>query len=399
MTKLLYGTVARFLVVAWLITIMPCWLVAQDDSPEVKLKGKTKKALNEVLMPAMAADNQLVFLNNFIPMINGTDASTLAAIDDYCQRESGKSIREYFVNLMLAYAQQGVAPDQVIKNPTIAGYIVSGLISRVDEIGQAAEQHACMDDSLTVPADWKASEQLFWDIHVLGNELDNASRLLEFGDAIVELNDSRLRRSDEGKKIKAKLANAGRRFENSRNCVEERFAELRLQRFEASFETLKKQGDFKTMLTSATSLELDGETLLAFLENVGERDFQNDALDQEGLVDTIKKKLTDGRKLAGDVGLKAGLFRNGLHYWLRGRYGEGPMAFGLLKHPDATSSRYAMEALWMPKERPNVIQNYYPSEETSRGYERRHYYTWRLENRDVEKLGNQIGVQTVDRFF
>ena len=399
MTKFLDGMAFRFGVIILLVTAMPCWLAAQDQSPDVQLKGKTKKALNEVLIPAMAADNQIAFLNTFVPMINGTKPDTLEAIEKYCRHECGQSVRQYFVDLIIGYAQQGVTPDQVIKNPTIARYIVAGLISRVGEIKQSAEQHPCMDATLKVPKDWNTSEKLFWSMHVLRNELDNAARLLEFGSNIIEINKSKLRRSDEGKKLADHLADSQERFENTRESLEERFAELRLQRFESAVDTLKKQGDFESMLIAATNLEIDGESLLSYLGQERETPFKSAQLNQVGLIDTIKDKLAKGRKLAGHVGVKAGLLRNGLHYWLRGRYGEGPLASGLLKHPNATSSKFHMEALWMPKERPNAIQSYYRGEEESPGYERRHYYTWKLESRDPGKLGLRLAKRTETQFL
>lgn len=367
-----------------LVLFLPIGALAQAqaevDEP-IQLKGKIKRTLDESVIPALNVDHPTAFLSAFVPLIDSAKPETVAKIEKYCLQQSGYSAKEYFVNLVLSYAQQGITPEEIIKNKTLGQYVVTGLIDRVSDFADVTEKHTVLDEGSVVPDDWNKSEKLFWDIHVLSNEFANISRLVEFGDSIVL--SSRLRRSDEGKALSAEIERLRERVDRTWVKLEERFAELRLQRFENSFEKLKSNGNFKTMLTATMSLALDGELLLAYLADKGQVTFGRDALNQEGLHDEIKNKLNEGIELAGAVATKAGLLRNGLHYWLRGRYGAGPMAFGLLKHPSALNSRFAMEVLSMPKDRPMPISAYHNSEESSEGYERRHYYTWALENRTV----------------
>ena len=381
MMKLLDRAVLRFTVMAILVTAMPCWSTAQDQPSDIQLKGKTKKALNEVIVPAMKVDAGAAFLDAFIPMVNGSTPETLDSIEKFCKQNHGLSAKEYFVDLVLVYAQQGVPLQQLVKNPKLGRYVISELVNRTDEFADSVSKNTIMQDPLDVPEDWQASEQLFWKVHVLSNEFSNIARLIEFGESIAK--HSKQNRSNEGQKLIESLDQSKKQLSNIYTGIEERFAELRLKRFEFAHNKLKVATDFETKLTSSMSLEIDGELLLAFLPKDQQSNFGRKILNQEGLRESIQKRLTEGRKLAGEVAVKGNLLRNGLHFWLRGRYGSGPLAYGLLKHPNAMNSQFAMEVLAMPKQRPMPISEYHGNEESYPGYERRHYYTWGLESRKI----------------
>ena len=98
----------------------------------------------------------------------------------------------------------------------------------------------------------------------------------------------------------------------------------------------ENKDNFELMLTSAMALEQDGQVLAKFFED-------NDSISRESLLDInlpgeIAGMLNSGREAGGEVTKKANLFRNGLHYWVRGRYGAGPLTGGLVKASNATSS-------------------------------------------------------------
>ena len=77
---------------------------------------------------------------------------------------------------------------------------------------------------------------------------------------------------------------------------------------------------------------------------------------------------------------------NGLHYWVRGRYGAGSLTGGLVKATNATDSISSMELLSMPKLRDKPISSYHSEEETTPGYDRRHHYTWAAEYRPARTV-------------
>ena len=59
------------------------------------------------------------------------------------------------------------------------------------------------------------------------------------------------------------------------------------------------------------------------------------------------------------------------------------MAQGLLKLPSATESNENMFELMMPENQPVAIGDYDDSKRHQDGYERRHYFTWTVEKRDL----------------
>ena len=150
---------------------------------------------------------------------------------------------------------------------------------------------------------------------------------------------------------------------------------LRLVRFDRSKVELASKKGFKTQFTAAMCMELDGELLLEFLKKNEKPKI--DSLAQSGLSEKIEKALKNSRKKHGELAEKARLFRNGLHYWLRGRYGAGAEVFGLMKLPSAMDSELEMQALYMPRKRPMPISAYHKA--SSNGYERRHLLTWAAE--------------------
>ena len=129
--------------------------------------------------------------------------------------------------------------------------------------------------------------------------------------------------------------------------------------------------------------ERDGQVLIEYLSKTPFPSRR--ALQQPALADTIQETLDDSHKKNGELAAKAQLFRNGLYYWQRGRYGNGPLKLGMLKHKQAMNTPFQMEALYMPLERPWPISAYHEPTESTDGYERRHLYTWAAEYRPFRK--------------
>jgi len=107
-------------------------------------------------------------------------------------------------------------------------------------------------------------------------------------------------------------------------------------------------------------------------------------LSRQGLAKNIQQTLEATRSESNNLAQKAQLFRNATHYWFRGRYGSGPLTFGMLKHPDAMNSKLVMQRLYMPRQRPKPISAYHGDEVSSEGYDRRHLFTWAAEYRPLE---------------
>ncbi len=150
-------------------------------------------------------------------------------------------------------------------------------------------------------------------------------------------------------------------------------------------------------------MDLDGALLAEFFAKPGVADaLDNPALADPELPDRIAQLTAAGRSTAGKMTAQSHLFFEGLHWWLRGRFGRGPDGGGLLKSPLAARDERAAFGLEMPQRFPaprrgadatlanDASTSYdqdYPSPDDGirPDYERRHHYVWTYEYRKLLK--------------
>jgi len=370
-------------------------IMAQDVNEAKPLSKKTLRTVDKII-PAIRHRNENEFLELSMPLIKSSKPEQLKAIDLMCLDRGVATVSEWFTALVVDKTLQGIDPVQATKNRKMARVVLFGVADDLEDFEQSLAEHVVMQNPQEVSADFQKSEKLFWDIHVLHNEFDNNSKKLQLANTLLKRHGKTLKRQDDGEALFQRFADIESQLEEKYKDINERAAELRLQRFRASHQVLtaeENQDDFELMLTSAMALEQDGQVLASFFKD-------NDSITRESLLaenlsDEISSMLASGRKAGGDVTKKANLFRNGLHYWVRGRYGAGPLTGGLVKAPNATDSMGAMELLAMPKMRDKPISSYHPDEETTPGYDRRHHYTWAAERRPAQMVNGSVTSQTI----
>ena len=371
--------------------------VSQTQGQESKpLPKKIIRQVVEEVVPAINSGNEIAFLNASMELIKSSSPEDLAAIDELCLEQGAEALQDCFADLVLKKTSEGIVPRSVLSDLNMSKLVFSGVLRQMEEFEKSLADHVVMKEPLVVPSDFQESEEVFWEIVVLHNEFDNLERKVQLGYAILKQHQKRLRRKNEGQLLAEKLDALQGRLTAKYNEVAERAADLRLQRFNTAHAALidpASKENFELMLTSSMSLEEDGSILTDFLRgNVDDNreSLSRDSLKAEGLLNQVETMLASGRKSAGDVAVKANLFRNGLQYWLRGRYGAGPEVDGLVKAEGATKSADAMELLYMPKDMKKPISMFHPEEETTPGYDRRHYFTWAAEFRPVSEIQVQI---------
>ena len=372
--------------------------LAQDaDAGAEKVKPLSKKMLRTVekIIPTIRHRNENEFLELSMPLIKSTKPEQLEVIDQMCSDRGVTTVSEWFTELVVDKVLQGIDPVRATSNRQMARVVLFGVADGLEEFEQSLTRYVVMQSPQEVPSGFQESEKLFWDIYVLHNEFDNNSKKLQFANAILKRHGKALKRQG-GEALVQRFAEIKSRLEEKYKDIDERAAELRLQRFKVAHQVLtaeENKDNFELMLTSAMALEQDGQVLAKFFED-------NDSISRESLLDInlpgeIAGMLNSGREAGGEVTKKANLFRNGLHYWVRGRYGAGPLTGGLVKASNATSSVKAMELLLMPKLRDKPISSYHSEEETSPGYARRHHYTWAAERRAVRVVGGRTTSSTI----
>ena len=390
------------LVVVFLMSSSVGW--SQDDADKANALSKniprgTLKQVDEMVIPAMRANRNDVFMASMSDIIDRCNRKQLDAVEEYCEAKGVGSVRERFGNLAILQIEQGQINLNTKLDLTLAVYLADELARKVETGLELLDKHQVMTDPLEVPDDWQRSEQLFWETHVFRNEFLNAQRLVDYGVAVLKPHFRRANKSGDAETLSVfhRVDKLAQDLPKTFREMVEREAEMRLMRFTRSQKQLLAGGDFETLLVAAMCMELDAEKLTELFRENSSDSFTRVALQDPNLPKTVQKKWKEGREVGDDVSLKAILLRSGLHFWLRGRYGEGQLANGLLKSPEAMTSTLAMEGLYMPKQRPKPISNYHDAESSEPGYDRRHYYTWAVEHRPlIENRTRNSGATSVN---
>jgi hypothetical protein len=173
-------------------------------------------------------------------------------------------------------------------------------------------------------------------------------------------------------------------------AVQEREMELRLRRLELARETLAKPQLTRERWFAAGAWGVDAFLLEEFLPKLKGEKALRETLRSVDLAKRVERLASESSKLAGDLTARVSLFNVALHWWLRGRYGQGTEFYGLAKSAAAMRSPSGEFALTMPSAIPRPTDPTDPSYFTSAGvpqYDRRHHYWWGWENRRVSRSG------------
>ncbi len=148
---------------------------------------------------------------------------------------------------------------------------------------------------------------------------------------------------------------------------------------------LTESKDVAERLLAALALDMDGEILPVLLAK--------DATFPATQTQTVKDTISHARTVVGREYLqKSRWLFTGLHWWVRGRYGLGTSGEGLMKDPAAVKSPDAMFGLLMPISQP--IPTPPGAGEPVPLVDRRHYYLWQFETRQVASGGSSTTTST-----
>jgi hypothetical protein len=361
------------------------------SSPEAEealnaLPRAARVQLEKNIVPALQAGNFPQFISAMETLVGKQDPETVIAVDKFCQSVGIGTLKGHVTDIFVRSIEQGLSIERKGMPPAFVEYVVSGVIEAVDLELQEFGQHAIMQDPLTLPADWRDAEQLFWEVHVWRNRFNNLNQMVSVADVLQQPMRARATRDKDEATAERLLKSTEmvHRVRAKYKELTEREAELRLVELAKAEEVLRLKPDFESQLNAAFVLEMHAGALDEFFRGNPADNLERDRLRDPDILSECTELVTSGREHGKEVIQKAVLLRVGAHWWLRGRYGVGSMAAGLLKSPVAMKSQDMMFGLFMPKNRPQVIG--YVDDETGvecNGYDRRHYYTWAVERRDV----------------
>lgn len=292
-------------------------------------------------------------------------------LDATAEQSPADSTTEVWLKLI----EQGLAPSAANVHPQDAVVLLSTIKARINQILADGNKHRAFDKN--VPATLNDFEELFWSMHVFGNQLTSAGRFFKYSQELLPTAKKyKPRKNDnvDATILQTDWATSSAEIIELRQRFAERDRDLRVARLMLIDKVMTESKDAAERLLAALQLDMDGEFLLPLLAK--------DKTFPVYQTEKVNETITHARAMAGHDFLKKSrwLF-TGLHWWVRGRYGMGTAGNGLLKSPAALKSPEAMFGLLMPIHTPIPTA---PSERNPVPFvDRRHHYLWQFETRQV----------------
>ena len=229
----------------------------------------------------------------------------------------------------------------------------------------------------------------FWDIHVARNKLSTTHRLAQYGSRMKSQMSERSMRglSDlEKESLDIDFSELVREVNRVDSELNEIRIELQVLAIEKAAKLVRESDDYKERLRAGAILAFYADPVVESLRKASPQDFARPRLRDEQLLPSVEANLRYARESSGAVIDQARLLYLGMHWWMRGRYGQGPDGMGLLKSVHALRSAAAQFPLYMPTKPPTPSS---PSA-SSYGYsipkfDRRHHYIWMYEYRTIRE--------------
>ena len=390
----------------------------QAQNRQLRLEQRIESVVEKELLPAYNLGNRHAVFNILFELNKKLDEDALDRVDGMLASAGLPSVSAILVKYRMDMLRQGLSK----KLPRPGWKELAATIPEIEEfvrvIQDRVESHRSMKNPLPEPTGMDDYDRLFWEIHVLENQLETASEYCRYGADLTTRNSRLLsKRSSPSEITDTEFEATYQALKRLHSDLQQRKLELRMQRVQLAARQLEASDRFIDRLRAAFVVDLDGEKLNQFFSQLDEHprdDITRAALRDDELRHRLSERMEHARELAGDLIPQSRLFFEGLHWWLRGRYGRGPEMMGLLKHHDALRDPRLMFGLVMPVEFPapanedataeldsqyavTPADRYMSRTSIAPDYDRRHYYNWTFEYRTLrQKRDSQTIVRETD---
>jgi len=357
------------------------WALAQE-ADRAELPKSIAKKLRKNVFPPLLAGNHGAFQSELATIVSKLKPESFEQIEAFGQTNSVGSLDRAFYTAWRNDVRQGSVPADLKMRRPVALYLTSGTTKEIDRLLVELKDHDLMNSN-EAPENWVRSRNFFLDVESLVSRMSELQMMGEFVNATLEpyRASSKLSKGEGGEIVK-RFQTAAESFAAVKKQAVEKEAILRLQRLNTAAKALRNPTDFETDFVSALFIEEDATALDVFFKNADALDAKE--LNQPGLVQSTLATIMDVRNSGSPVVEKAKLLTKGLVQWKRGRYGIGALGKGLLKANSPPNKRLGAaqtsdDSLRMPETTLAISQ--FLGSDSGSGYDRRHYYTWDLEER------------------
>lgn len=319
-------------------------------------------------------------------VIQQLEEAELKTANDLLKLQNLPTLQEMLVDSRIDLSRPEVTAKVPLPGNKELLFLSEEIIRRGNEIELEYREHPVGTGSIASPAKYADYETYFWDLHVFRNRLTNAISTTGQVGSIIQTRKNRLKSlklSDERKSlIQYDFSDRASELEKVLADLEEREAFLRIFRIEDTISNIKIGNSEKDKFTFAYNMESDVLFLKSFFKRFAGHAFVREDLNDQSLLESVSNEALETREKFADKIKKGKLLFVGMHWWFRGRYGSGPIANGLLKAPGADVSEEKLFPLAMPTAAPKPLDPYENNYRIPH-YERRHHYTWQIQQESI----------------
>jgi hypothetical protein len=367
-----------------------------DDDASIELAPAVQRRLDEKVIAPFTIGNMPEMIAGITDLVHSSSPELLSQIDSRLTELGYSTLGKLATNVWIENIEQGAAAGLPKLSWQMAQQILPRIKLQIIEQLNQQKLHPLMRDPIEYPADFAGFEAGLWDLHVFDRQLQNAIVLAESADKLIKPFQRKfdgLSGNEQEKKLDfAALAVLA---SQQQSLLAEHEAEVRIYRMENAALALADSKDFETRLRAAFALEYDAVALDAFFKSHPQP--IRDALQGDQLQQNVQALVKQGRDAGQDVIHKAALLNVGLHWWVRGRYGAGPLRWGLLKSPHAIESAAKQFPLYMPIKPVATDPANSRSLVKSPQVDRRHHYIWAVEYQEIQSSARSTSHSTSTR--
>ncbi len=367
---------------------------------QAAIPRNVKIELDQRLIPAYRMGNLEMVVFSGAMIVNQVGGTVNAEIDEYL---AGQGIEA--MGVVLARSRFSLLVQHKVVKPAVTKkellITMPHFQVEVEKVISGELRPAIMKadkGAEAVPTELAEFESALWDLHVYKNDLVNLGRSAEMAGRTVQLVLQNARLSAvERKTLSFDFQAVRQTIEAEAEKRLMREMSLREQRIELALGILSDSKILKVRLQAAFAMDQDIKIMRAFVEQQRKGNFAGVPVPKLG-------------ELAGAVAIARGthqeLFRSadqlytGLHWWLRGRYGKGIAANGLLKGEHVKKVPASGFALRMPRDRAEASDPFLVENELASPYVgRRHEYIWSWENGGIKMEYATRSVVAKSKYF
>ena len=354
------------------------FLASHANAQDANIPPMLLKKLRLEAFPMIFGQQPQLVNQQVANLVTKSTPELMDAIEQAAISEGYGSIKTAYLNALETQLElTNLAPPKR-PNHALVGYLVSATQEQLANFLTTTEQSTTAFLGAQIPDDWKASRKFFGDAQISHELFEKQEKLGMFVAGLIDNTKKKGKALPELDPLFEEFSQTATEFVALKNEILEREIKLRLDRFNRSATIVKQPGDFETRLTATMFLFEDRDALLSFFKSSVPKPYQTESLNETDLAVTVKNTADEILKSKAPVVTKAALLTSALTSWKLGRYGYGPLAGGLLKGKDLGRRNVSSGGLRMPIE-PSVIDEELDPPPEYPSYERRHKYTWDVE--------------------